>query len=150
MVEVVRLPEVAMVAVRSRESGKLPRVGKSAIVGGDTIVALGPDEWLVIAGEGDADAAVARGAALCGEDGVAVDVSGHRVRYAVTGRDARGLLARGCSLDLDALAPGDAVSTLVARAQAIVIVTDDGYVVMPRRSFADYIVDWARVAGQAL
>ena len=146
MVEFVRLPDVAMVALRACAAGALPRVGKSVVRDGDTIVALGPDEWLMIAADGDADALVARGKAVCGTDGVAVDVSGNRVRFTLTGKDARALLARGCALDLGALGPGDAVSTLVARAQAIVIVTADGYTVLPRRSFAAYFTDWAAAA----
>ncbi len=146
MPDFVRLPDVAMVALRSREAGILPCVGSSIVIDGDTIVALGPDEWLVIAADGDAQALVTRAEALCASGGVAVDVSGNRVRFAVTGPDARDLLARACSIDLDALKTGSAVATMFARTQAIVIAESERYLVLPRRSFADYVATWVGAA----
>ena len=149
MAEFVRLPDVAMAALRmgnARALG-LPRVGKSARLGNDLIVAIGPDEWLAIAPDAHSDA-------LCGRmksiDGVALDVSGNRVTYSVRGPDVRWFLAAGVSYDLDHLKPGDAVSTVFARAPAILIAEEHGtFLLLTRRSFAAYVETWAKnVDGQ--
>ena len=74
-------------------------------------------------------------------------MSGNRALYRVEGADPLDLLSAGCALDLEALRPGDAVSTLLARAQVIIVMEEDGGVlVLPRRSFTQYVQDWARVA----
>lgn len=143
MAELARLADVAMIALRHREAGSLPPVGKSREIDGDRIVAIGPDEWLVIGRDGDAAALMAR---FADPRGVQVDVSGNRACYRVAGADVLDLLAAGCALDLEALRPGDAVSTLLARAQVILIAERDGFLVLPRRSFARYLEDWAGVA----
>lgn len=142
MADFVRLPDVAMVALRMRNdaSHQLPAVGKSLMLGPDTAVAIGPDEWLIIAPDADA-AALSKHATIFG--GVPVDVSGNRIRYRIQGKDARWLLAAGISLDIDHLATGDAVSTLFARAQVILVVEgEDRFLVLPRRSFGRYLEDW--------
>lgn len=131
-----------MATLRSRERVLgLPMVGKSVVVGGDRIIAVGPDEWLVIADDGEA-------AVLCNRiapyRGTVVDSSGNRVRYRVAGDRARWLLSAGCSFDLDRLNPDDAVSTMFARAQVIIVAeAEDGFLVLPRRSFASYLEAWA-------
>jgi sarcosine oxidase, subunit gamma len=143
MAELVRLPDVAMVAFRLRggQAQGLPPPGQSHRAGADRIVAVGPDEWIVIADDGDA--------ALLGErtgryGGVAIDVSGNRVVYRVSGDEARWFLSAGCSIDLDQLRPDAAVSTMLARAQVIIIAeTIDSFLVLPRRSFAGYLEAWA-------
>lgn len=144
MAELQRLPDVAMVALRTRTRAALPAVGGSVMRDGDRIVAIGPDEWLVVGRDGDAAALLGR---LAPEGGVQVDVSGNRVLYRAVGTDALDLLAAGCALDLERLRPGDAVSTLLARAQVILVMEEDGGVlVLPRRSFGRYVEEWARVA----
>ena len=100
MVELVRLPDVAMTALRLRGGSAhgLPDPGQSILAGSDRIVAIGPDEWLAIAEDGD-------GSALCDRlgtyGGAVVDVSGNRALYRVVGPRARWFLSAGCSLDLD-------------------------------------------------
>ena len=144
MAELIRLPDVAMAAVRRRGADGLPAIGTSSLRDGDRIVAIGPDEWLVVGQDADAPALLARLADL---GAVLVDVSGNRVSYRVGGEGALDLLAAGCAPDLEALRPGDAVSTLLARAQ-VILVAEEGceFLVLPRRSFGRYLEDWARVA----
>ena len=145
MASVARLPDVAMIALRVRERGGLPAIGCSADHGGDQIVAIGPDEWLAIAPDGDA---AALGNRLAPLGGVRVDVSGNRVTLRVAGADTRDLLAGGCALDLEAMRPGDAVSTLLARAQVVLIAEAGGaFLILPRRSLAGYVLAWAEAAG---
>lgn len=145
MVEFVRLPDVAMAVLRLRDGGAcgLPSVGTWAMADHVRIVAIGPDEWLAIAPDGD-DGALRD--ALASYGGSVIDASGNRVCFEVTGSDPRWFLAAGCSCDLDALVPGKAISTLLARAQ-VVIVADaaDRFLVLPRRSYARYLEEWATV-----
>lgn len=143
MTELVRLADVAMAAMRVRlgTAHGLPAVGKWAMSGTDRIIAIGPDEWLVMAEDADAAALQVR---LASRDGVVVDVSGNRAIYRAAGPGARWFLSAGCGFDLDTLSTGDAISTLLARAQVLVVTeTSENFLVMPRRSFAGYLEEWA-------
>ena len=98
---------------------------------------LGPDEWLVLGATEDdfPDAAAA------------VDVSANRVAFELSGPDAAEVLAQGCSLDLDAMAPGGCAQTLLASAQVILYrVEPDTFGILVRPSFADYLHAWLRDA----
>lgn len=143
MIEFVRLADVAMAALRVRNgtAHDLPGVGKWAMSSTDRVIAIGPDEWLVMAEDADAAALQVR---LASRDGVLVDVSGNRVMYRVAGPGACWFLAAGCSFDLERLNTGDAISTLLARAQVLLVAeTSESFLVMPRRSFASYLEGWA-------
>ncbi len=140
MADLARLSDVAMVSLRVRNAAGLPAVGRSQMVGADRIVALGPDEWLAIGPDHDAAALLAR---LAPHGGITVDVSGNRVVYRIAGPHARWLLAAGTAFDCDRIGPDDAVSTLFARAQVVLIAeTADAFLILPRRSFAAYLEDW--------
>jgi sarcosine oxidase, subunit gamma len=98
---------------------------------------LGPDEWLVL-GATEADYADAA---------AAVDVSANRHAFEVSGPDAADVLAQGCSLDLDAIAPGGCAQTLLARAQVLLYRADaETFGLLVRPSFADYVRTWLRDA----
>lgn len=145
MAELVRLPDVAMIALRRREAAGLPTVGRSTVHDGDRVVAIGPDEWLIIGRDGDSEALMAR---WHRDESIAIDVSGNRVTYRLAGPGALTLLAAGCALDLERLKPDDAVSTLLARAQVVIVKENaHAWLVLPRRSFARYLEDWAEAAG---
>lgn len=107
----------------------------TAIVGGRTVLWLGPDEWLVVGGiEADFPGALA-----------AVDVSANRVAFEVTGEGVTALLAQGCALDLDAsvFRVGDCAQTLLARVEVLLHRTAlDAFVVFVRPSFAPYLQGW--------
>jgi sarcosine oxidase subunit gamma len=105
----------------------------TAEVAGATVLWLGPDEWLVLGGtEADFPDVAA-----------AVDVSANRVAYDLTRDDAADVLARGCSLDLDALVPGRCAQTLLARAQVILYRPDDEtWRILVRPSSAGYLHAW--------
>ncbi len=157
MADLIRMNDPAIVALRCTPDliaaagdalgMDIPRTVNRFVAGHRTTIAMvGPDDWLVIGDDPDAGPLVAaleaalstRGAAVC-------DVSGTRVRFALTGRDALEALARGCSLDLERMEPGQCAATIVARAQAYLFVHADGvYELYPRRSFARYLEDWYR------
>lgn len=142
MADLVRLPDVAMVAMRARgaAAADLPPVGTWQTMGDSRIVATGPDEWLAVARDTDAEGLLDR---LQPTGATLVDVSGNRIAYRMSGKGARWFLSAGCALDLDLLTPGVAVSTLLARAQVIILAEANSFVVMPRRSFGAYLEAWA-------
>jgi len=107
----------------------------TATVDGNTILCLGPDEWLVLGGhEEDYPRAAAT-----------VDVSAGRVVLELSGTDAVEVLAQGCSLDLhpSVFAPGSCAQTLLARAQVILVRPDERrFLLLVRPSFAPYLRAW--------
>lgn len=113
---------------------------------GRTVVWLGPDEWLVL-GEPGQEGAIADAleVALAGQHVSVVDVSGNRALLRLEGDGARGVLEKGCSLDLHPrkFTPGCSAQTLLARAQVILVARGaDAYDILPRRSFAPYLRAW--------
>ena len=142
MADLIRLPDVAMVVLRARDGvHDLPTLGKSVVAGDDRVVAVGPDEWLVIADDGDAEGLCVR---VGHYGGCILQCSGNRARYRIEGGHARQLLSAGCSFDFDRLMPDDAISTMLARAQVIIIAeTKSSFLVLPRRSFASYLEAWS-------
>jgi sarcosine oxidase subunit gamma len=106
----------------------------------------GPDEWLVIDLEGQAEPLCQRlDRALDGIHCAVTDVSGNRLILRIAGEAAAELLSIGCSLDLDArvFTPGMVAQTLLARANVTLIKFDDGsFDVHVRRSFARYLKAW--------
>lgn len=54
----------------------------------------------------------------------------------LTGEDAKPVMSRLCSLDLDAFAPGDVARTEFAHLAATIIALNDGYRITIMRSFA--------------
>jgi sarcosine oxidase subunit gamma len=106
---------------------------------------LGPDEWLVVAPDGDA-AAIASELEACATGWVStVDLSANRTAIEVAGPRVRDLLAAGCSLDLHprAFGPGRCAQTMVARAQVILAAgDDDAFRLYVRGSFAVYLATW--------
>lgn len=137
-------------AVREATGLTLPEQA-STWTGNDARAAiwLGPDEWLITAGDGEHVAIEsALRAALRGRHHSVVDVSANRTVLALSGRNARPVLARGCTLDVTARAfgPSAAVQTLVAKAQVILqcIATDREFAfrLYVRNSFATYLARW--------
>lgn len=114
--------------------------------GGQTVVWLGPDEWLVIdpAGSPDLEAQLR---AAAGVDGAVVEQSGQRISLVISG-DARGLLAKGTGLDLgpSAFPVGAAQQSHLAQAVVVFLSREQGYdarvELLVRTSFARYVADW--------
>lgn len=110
---------------------------------------LGPDEWLIVAPDGQAAAidAALRGAAGSA-DVVVIDVSANRTTLELAHADAREILAGGCPIDLDPrrFGPGDCAQTLVGRAGVILwpvaLEPVPVYRLLVRPSFAAYLAAW--------
>lgn len=122
---------------------------RPGLVSGDeqrAVVWLGPDEWLLVAPDGEAAWALqAVRTAMADEPGSAVDVSANRTTARLSGPMAREVLEKVCSVDLHprAFGPGRCAQTLVGKTQAIVwqVADEPSYRLMVRCSFADYLAD---------
>ncbi|HLU07156.1 MAG TPA: sarcosine oxidase subunit gamma family protein [Woeseiaceae bacterium] len=109
---------------------------------------LGPDEWLVVAPDGEAatfEAAVR--AALPGDPWLSlVDLSHNYTTFLLSGSRVRDLLAKGCPLDLHpkAFRAGCSAQTMLAKSSVLLRALEDGGVVeiWLRNSFADYTARW--------
>lgn len=112
---------------------------------------LGPDEHLLLAPSGDAQAIATRlASALAGVPHSLVDVSQRQVALQVSGPDASDLLNSGCPLDLDLarFPPGMCTRTVIGKAEAVLWRRSAAeYHLEVWRSFAGYVVDWLREAG---
>lgn len=114
---------------------------------------FGPDEWALLGPpQCVKDAQVRLAEELGGIHHALVDVSGNRVCFSVRGPRAADLLSVGCSLDMQSWNAADriCVQTILGRAPVMIVWsgTERGYEVYPRRSFADYLVDWFRAAAR--
>lgn len=112
----------------------------------DAVLWLGPDEWLVVAPEGQVDRVLGHTrTAMADASGSSVDVSANRTTVRLAGPAAREVLEKVCSVDLHprAFVPGRCVQTLVGKAQVVLwqVGTEPAYRLMVRCSFADYLAD---------
>lgn len=109
---------------------------------------LGPDEWLALS-KNALDTDEWRDT-LVPEGGSVVDVSHGYVRLDVSGQSVRELLAKGCTLDLhpDAFLHGNCAQTGIARSAVLIArkAGENSFVLVVRRSFADYLALWLRHA----
>lgn len=166
MVEIALLPDATMITVRCsaealRQMGEpaglaFPhKANRFSTTGATRILWIGPDDWLVIEEATDGRALLAAlEEAFATTQSAVVETSGNRVRLRIAGPDARELMARACSLDLDLphFAPGYCAGTMMARAQVFLMQPDSGpsYEILVRRSFAGYLQDWLLTAARAL
>lgn len=116
---------------------------RAAVRGERAALWLGPDEWLLIAGEHAAqETTAALRAALAGLPHSLVDVSHRQVALELTGPEAPLLLAAGCPLDLDASAfpVGMCTRTMLAKAEIVLWRTGaELFRIEVWRSFAPYV-----------
>lgn len=134
-------------AVESVFELALPTAGTVSMAGSRRILWLGPDEWLAVCADGDAGALVfALEQALTGAHALVSDVSHSRCILGLSGSDARHVLMKGCSLDLDpvAFADGRCAQSALARAHMLLHQISDApcYHIYAHRSFADYVYCW--------
>ena len=133
-VAVVRLPRLGRFVFRGRSEAveaaggafgaALPRQACRAALAAGSRAALwlGPDEWLLLLPEGDAEnCAAALNRRLAGLPNSLVDVSHRQVGLEISGRNAATVLNAGCPLDLDdAVFPaGMCTRTLLGKAEIV-------------------------------
>lgn len=116
--------------------------------GEDTVLWLSPDEWLIITPR-DRTAAILRdlSQALTGIRSQVVGNSGGFTQVSLRGRNARDVLSHCTVYNLDHLSEGRVVGTTFGKSSVYLYRAGDGYRLLLRRSFADYI--WRYLARAA-
>lgn len=125
-----------------------PVEANTAVKAGDnTVLWLGPDEWLVVTPEGkqgEAEAALAE--SLAGQHVSIVDGTDARTTIRLHGAHARDVLMKGSPLDLHprVFGPGQCAQTLLAKADVLIHQLDDApsYDLYVLCSFSRYLWDW--------
>ena len=133
-------------------STELPTEPCSWQSSGDTRACwLGPDEWLLIVPDGEQSRVEQQlREAVSGPLSV-VDVSGGFVHANLGGDNAAKVLQKSSPYDFHPrnFPPGRCVQTVFAQAGALVVAIEDGsFVLIFRRSYADYLVHWIADAAE--
>ncbi|GAA3167864.1 sarcosine oxidase subunit gamma family protein [Streptomyces ramulosus] len=121
------------------------RCGQTARGSHGTALWLGPDEWLLVAEDGEPAPLTALDTALGDAPGQVVDVSAQRTVLELHGPSARPVLEKGCAPDLHprAFPPGHAVTTALAQVPLLLWhPAPDTYRLLPRSSFAAHLTHW--------
>jgi sarcosine oxidase subunit gamma len=132
-----------------------PTEANTVIDAGDNrIYWLGPDEWLVVTPPGrQQQVGDELRAALKDVFSSVVDNSSGLTMIHVTGDKAAALIATDCPLDLHPreFKPGQCAQTRLAKAGMTIapLADGNGFEVIIRRSFADYLLRWLRDAAIA-
>jgi len=136
-------PETAATAGRTFGIALPDKACTAAVAGDRAALWLGPDEWLLLAAEHDAEAIVGQtAAALGGRHYSLVDVSHRSCGFATQGPHAATLINHGCPLDLSlaSFPVGACTRTLFEKAEIILWrVEEHTYHVEIERSFAPYV-----------
>jgi sarcosine oxidase, subunit gamma len=119
----------------------------NTVAGSPSLAALwlGPDEWLLVGDPALEKTLVPRlGLALGGLHSAVVDVSEARTTMEISGPRSRDLIMKGCSLDLHprAFQPGGCAQTNLARANVILRLVNEAWLLHVRISFATYLATW--------
>ena len=116
---------------------------------------LGPDEWLVVTPDRRLERIerVLRDA-LEGQHAALTDVSHSRTILALSGPEARAVLARGCPLDFHprVFGPGRCAQSRLAKCRVLIHQTtaEPAFEIYVMRSFAEYAWTWLVDAGGGL
>lgn len=113
-------------AARAAFGLDLPPAGHAATGAEATAIWIQPGHWLLTAPRGTEGALAIRAATAFAGLAAVADQSHGRTTIAVAGPAARGVLARGCRLDLHprAFAPGRAAATQIAHVGCLIHQTD--------------------------
>ena len=116
------------------------------------VLGLGPDEWLIITPTGEEADIHANLEKATTEFHTAVTLTGESMTVIrLAGAHARGVLAKGCPVDIHprVFGPGQCAQTILARADMTMHQTaDDAYDIIVRRSFAEYVWTWLEDAAR--
>lgn len=136
-----KVGDMAFMAAAHRVLGiNLPVSPCSCVRSGTTeIFWLSPDEWLVIAPRAAVQDLVAKLQAALTAHTQVTNVSGGFTELELVGPRARDLLSHCTVYDLDRLCDGHAAGSTFGKASAVFRRDGEKYVILFRRSFADYI-----------
>ena len=98
----------------------LTEVCRAAVEGDHAALWLGPDEWLLLAPDGEADALGAKlTSALAGVPHSLVDISHRNAGFEITGEHGPAVLNVGCPLDFDPFPVGMSTRTVLGKAEVV-------------------------------
>lgn len=114
---------------------------------------LGPDEWLLVStSQSAAEIVSGLRLSLGGAHSAVTDLTSGYTTIGLRGASSRDVLAKGCTLDLHprALGDGQCAQTLLAKAPVLIeaLPATQGYQLIVRRSFADYLWHWLHDASR--
>jgi sarcosine oxidase subunit gamma len=140
-------------AIEAAAGQPLPVAPNTTSSGDHQIFWLGPDEWLILTeSTGAPSLSDTIQQATGGLHASVNDVSGGQVALQLQGAKVRTLLAKGCTLDLhpSVFAAGFCAQSGLAKANVLLGLVDDAptFIVVVRRSFADYLCRWFSHAGR--
>jgi sarcosine oxidase subunit gamma len=118
-----------------------------SLTDGDTILLwTGPGQWLAVSASAGADGLLAElEQRLSATDATLSDLSHARTVLRVSGPAWKDLLAKGCPADIDAMAPGDCVASLLSHFTVVIhCVAEDSADVYVFRSFGASLWEWLR------
>lgn len=114
---------------------------------GVKVLWLSPDEWMIVSARERLKGLIADLTAGLGSlHSQVVDNSGGYTQVLLTGAKAREALQHVSVYDVTKLTPGRVVGTTLGKASAYVHASNDGFYLLIRRSFADYIWRYLRRA----
>lgn len=137
-----------MQAAKSVLGVELPIKANIFVNSGDnTVLWLGPNEWLVLTPQGEASGLKLSLRAAFGEEFSSVnEISGGNTVLELSGAQARSLLIKGCPLDLhhSVFKTGQCAQSVLGKTSVTLWQLDDAptYRLIVRRSFADYLGHW--------
>ena len=111
-----------------------------------TLLWTGPGQWFAISERASPEELVAHlEGRLSSSDATVTDLSHARTVVRIAGDVWRDLLAKGCPADVDAMASGDCVASLLGHFTVVIhCVADDAADVYVFRSFGASLWDWLR------
>jgi len=137
---------LSMAQVNGAPDAGGPAVLGSVVDGDTTLLWTGPGQWFAVSASLDADGLLARlEERLSSTHATVSDLSHARTVLRVRGAAWKDLLAKGCPADIDAMAPGDCVASLLSHFTVIIhCVADDSADVYVFRSFGASLWEWLR------
>ena len=141
---------LAMAQVNGAPDGSGPAVLGSVTDGDTTLLWTGPGQWFALSASLDAGGLLAwLEERLSSTGATASDLSHARTVLRVSGAAWKDLLAKGCPADIDAMAPGECVASLLSHFTVIIhCVAGDSADVYVFRSFGASLWEWLRGGAQ--
>lgn len=136
--------------VRDIAGHSLPKPGRAEIAGDAMAVWIQPSGWLVIRPRGVEGALAKLLTETAGDRVAIVDQSHGRAVLRLSGAHARGVLAKGCRLDLHprAFSAGSAGTTTIDHITVTIVQADatPTYDLVLPANFAEAFLDWLRMS----
>jgi heterotetrameric sarcosine oxidase gamma subunit len=141
---------LAMAQVNGAPPGSGPAPLGSSKDGDGILLWTGPGQWFAVSESLAGDALrAALEERLSSTDATVTDLSHARTVLRVSGAAWRDLLAKGCPADIDAMAPGDCVASLLSHFTVVIhCVSGDSADVYVFRSFGASLWEWLRGAAE--